>query len=429
MGATEHRELAYYLGLGAGSGKAAARLFRQRVPKRFAWLVDALGQPFRGWDGDADSALWYLFRLVFAGMVDVTTVSVGHSPARDRERARNQQVLNEALATFGAAACVDQEQHAAESDGHVHLDTALPGLRCGIPLDHVPEGLSYKGDLDQLQRNAAVVFELPVGPLEAPLEIGYTDPSRTFKHLCRYGSVARWPYGVDSLVVLSVSEWGHPVLHDMLDRDLALLASRREVEVIRPVNHRIDVWRMRLQLLDATSHLPPEQAANRYQAVKADISQLAETLAAGKPPQNSGIPVTVGPGFRFSARDALGLEPQAWSYLSPDARLEIAGRAYGFHRPAPDDEFTVAIRAIALYHQAMADLDAGKPVGACVKTLTHGAGAALPIVLSGMLTDDDFDDLHGRMTKAEEPAAVIARVLEAVQVAARIYRRWPDLDA
>jgi hypothetical protein len=50
-------------------------------------------------------------------------------------------------------------------------------------------------------------------------------------------------------------------------------------------------------------------------------------------------------------------------------------------------------------------------------------------VLGKMLMDDDFDDLHGRVTSATGPAAVFARVLEAVQVAARVYRRRPDLDA
>jgi hypothetical protein len=112
----------------------------------------------------------------------------------------------------------------------------------------------------------------------------------------------------------------------------------------------------------------------------------------------------------------------------PDWRLPV-GSTTSTVQPPDDDVFAVAIRAIALHHQAMSDLDAGRPVGACVQTLAHEAGAALPTVLGGMLTDDDFDDLHGRVTSAEEPAAVIAGVLEAVQVAARVYRRWPDLDA
>jgi hypothetical protein len=232
------------------------------------------------------------------------------------------------------------------------------------------------------------------------------------------------------LIVLSVNDWGRPVLHDLLGDDLAIVTPQREVEIIEPVNHRIDVWRLRLQLLDATSHLPPEEAAHRFHDLKADIGRLVDTVAAGKPPEESGLPITVGPGLGFSLRDALGLEPRAWGYLSPDAGLEIAGRVYDFHRPRPDDhEFTAAIRTIATYRTALAGLEAGRAAETCVKDLAVAAGAALPTVLGAMLGDDEVDELHERVSDADRPSEVIADILGVVETAARVYGRWPDHSA
>ena len=36
----------------------------------------------------------------------------------------------------------------------------------------------------------------------APLEVGYTRPSRTLLHLTEFGAVARWPYGHDVITLL-----------------------------------------------------------------------------------------------------------------------------------------------------------------------------------------------------------------------------------
>jgi len=47
--------------------------------------------------------------------------------------------------------------------------------------------------------------ELPGGG-GAPIEVGYTQGSRTLMHFAEYGCLARWPYGQECLTLL----WRHP---------------------------------------------------------------------------------------------------------------------------------------------------------------------------------------------------------------------------
>src|ERR1035441_2899488 len=48
-------------------------------------------------------------------------------------------------------------------------------------------------------------IELPAGG-GAPIEVGYTQSSRTLMHLAEYGCIARWPYDQDYIILL----WRHP---------------------------------------------------------------------------------------------------------------------------------------------------------------------------------------------------------------------------
>jgi hypothetical protein len=143
-----------------------------------------------------------------SGRVRRTAIQVGVTPGADRDHARNQQKLTDALAGWGFEADVQPSTGGRTDDGDV----------------------TWAGDLGLLspaEVDAGVPPAAVLGPGRASLEIGYTLPSRTYTHLYERGAVWRWPYGSDRLTLLAaVAEhdegWWIKPLHLDVDWDLAL---------------------------------------------------------------------------------------------------------------------------------------------------------------------------------------------------------------
>lgn len=95
-------------------------------------------------------------------------------PRPDRYGVENERALNDGLAGTGLHATVD-----------------------GSPGQTDDGVLTWTIDLPLVSRQEAkdvAVPEVAITPGSAPLEIGYTLPSRTLTHLLTTGAVWRWPY-------------------------------------------------------------------------------------------------------------------------------------------------------------------------------------------------------------------------------------------
>jgi hypothetical protein len=142
-------------------------------------LVDVFGQPWRGWDVGQLFALACLDHLVTKGYATISEHYIAATPKSDKFRAANQAALRAHLDPQTTVS-VDESQKGAEMDGWLSWKKAIP---------------AHNADSSGL--------EVPIGG--APLEIGNTDASTTCLHLSRRGAVARWPYGHDTLYVLTTN--------------------------------------------------------------------------------------------------------------------------------------------------------------------------------------------------------------------------------
>jgi hypothetical protein len=128
--------------------------------------VDAIGQPYTGWDIGQVAVLGKVHTLFANGLIGSIRVKVGAEPSQDAARDANRAKLQQ-----------------------------LPD--CFVTMVH--DGLSHDGD-GIFSWQPAVAEDLPGGwAKSAPLEIGHTDASRTFIHLAEHGVIARWPYGSEDI--------------------------------------------------------------------------------------------------------------------------------------------------------------------------------------------------------------------------------------
>jgi len=148
----------------------------------------AIGQTWRG--EESLEQLWcrgQIERAFLTGQVRRTTFRVVGGPHADEMVEKNQAVLDAALGAFSLAASVHGSVGGGVDDGDVAWSA---------PLEVLSEEEARAG------RGAAAVLE----PGIAPLEIGYTLPSRTLAHLFQEGAVWRWPYGSEQLWLLAAVE-------------------------------------------------------------------------------------------------------------------------------------------------------------------------------------------------------------------------------
>jgi hypothetical protein len=149
----------------------------------WSWLVDAFGQPYRDcWSVGQLATLARLLLFHGSGQLFESRHKVGDAPSLDRYRDVNQRKLDRLQGLIRAT--VDRTQHGAEGDGIVEWASSLVG----------------RG----LDGSQVVTNEIATG--RTVLEIGHTSCARTMMHLIDRGSVARWAYFAEDLVIL----WLHP---------------------------------------------------------------------------------------------------------------------------------------------------------------------------------------------------------------------------
>lgn len=148
------------------------------------------------WQMDQMCCAVAMHAFVNAGFYAQCEIPVGAVPGSDRDREGNAASLAALEHPFQAQ--VDMTQNGAGQDGFLHWTQPIVATRStGVAL------------LEPQHGETAVVAPRTIGAGRAPLEIGYTLPSRTLAHLKREGRVARWPY--DSEIITLVINLPRPV--------------------------------------------------------------------------------------------------------------------------------------------------------------------------------------------------------------------------
>lgn len=126
---------------------------------------------------------------VAAGNFACYPLRVASGPGPDADRDSNAALLAGLRDPFHAE--VHPSQHGGDQDGTLRWDRPIVAVRStGFAL------------LDPLHGEEPLMKPCVLDPGTAPLEIGYTKPSRTLAHLVTEGSVARWPYGSNVMTLI-----------------------------------------------------------------------------------------------------------------------------------------------------------------------------------------------------------------------------------
>lgn len=194
-------------------------------PSRYKPLFHALGRPHegKGWEA-THGAFYFLLWALFAGTIDIAVLNVGTRASDDNQRDANQHALDQ-LVQFGIRATVDKEQNGSkgEPDGWFTSSAPLMGTRQNDPSAHD----IFDGSWPQQWRQRVWISSLA----QVPLEIGDSYPSRTYRHLCEYQAVARWPKWPGKLLfILMLNEHGHDdgafPIRDLPDMHISMLNSK-----------------------------------------------------------------------------------------------------------------------------------------------------------------------------------------------------------
>ncbi|MCJ0869010.1 hypothetical protein [Streptomyces sp. AP-93] len=218
-------------------------------------LIPAMGKPHSGrWDTESDAVLWYLLRLYITGNLVMAHIPVGATPLGDKERRRNQEILDQAQLR-GVTAVVDQQQSGAPCDGWVRIKAA--GMCERLTFKDTHRGTSHFS-MDGVEFTPHVE-----GDRGIPLEIGNSDITRTLAHLRQYGAVVRWPYGSDNMILLTlhgdVKVMG---LDAFFAKDMRANVDKTQ-SLVLGITSAMDEALYVSQISDALFDLPPEVAADR----------------------------------------------------------------------------------------------------------------------------------------------------------------------
>lgn len=127
---------------------------------------------------DVAYAFTIIHEAIFDGDVVFARIPVGAVPSSDRSTKENNNSLQKISGPFKA----NFYGGPGDQDG---------SLSWSVPIEAVSAAS---------QKLATVV----VPPRSAPLEVGTTKASRTWLHLAQERCIARWPYGLDRIVLLVV---------------------------------------------------------------------------------------------------------------------------------------------------------------------------------------------------------------------------------
>lgn len=168
--------------------KAKAWLYGD-TPEQFVSLIGQTQRSARYWPLHQVAAFAYVVSQLASGQFAKRRIKVGRTPGPDADRVGNATSLLGLDQPFRAD--LDMTQNGADSDGQLSWDQSVTLWRAtNVPIygAHVMHGTIHA--------------PFDVLPHSVPLEVGYTQPSRTLAHLLVEGAVARWPYEDDEICLL-----------------------------------------------------------------------------------------------------------------------------------------------------------------------------------------------------------------------------------
>jgi len=142
--------------------------------------VDAIGQVFRcrpaSWPAEQIAAFAVVHGWITTGRIAVVTIKGASGPGADACREDNAAELAELPKPFRAD--LNMTQNCADDDGTMTWDEPV------------------------MANVAGSLALIPPATVPVPLEVGTSDPSRTFLHVFQEGGVARWAYGQHEIWIL-----------------------------------------------------------------------------------------------------------------------------------------------------------------------------------------------------------------------------------
>lgn len=177
-----------------------------------AWFIDTVGQDYRyhasKWDMEQVLMLMVVHMDIIGGKVGLVDVCLWDGPSRDTDREGNQAGLD--LLPDPFVGRVDEAQYGTDSDGW--LEWSEP-IRVEVATGRTTTGPNG--------RPAPILVTVMVRPQRVPIEIGYTQPSRTLAHIREGFGVARWPYSHEKVRIFLNMEhlmpevvWSHDAVRD-----------------------------------------------------------------------------------------------------------------------------------------------------------------------------------------------------------------------
>jgi len=174
-----------------GSAAAFTETLRTLRTGHYDSTIGQTHQSPRYWPNHQIAAYMRVYAELAVGNYAFGWVHVGATPGPDADREENADKLRN-LAP-GIHAEVDLAQNMADQDGSLTWTDPMRGLKLS--------GATYRAACG-VGEQPFITFPCDLAPRWAPLEIGYTLPSRTMLHMIEDGAVARWAYGSDKIVVL-----------------------------------------------------------------------------------------------------------------------------------------------------------------------------------------------------------------------------------
>jgi hypothetical protein len=157
---------------------------------------DVFMQKYMGKPDFADAyAFAGLHMLMCSGEIASFKVDIGKSPLLDSQTEENNRILNVLQRSRSSpkfrAVFVPGKGGSADDDGIFSWADCVDASIITEPPN----------------KTARVVLD----PMQVPLEVGYTEASKTLIHLRGEGGVARWPYGHNELTILVLCEDDNPL--------------------------------------------------------------------------------------------------------------------------------------------------------------------------------------------------------------------------
>lgn len=183
-------------GAAAMFAATTSRLRSGSYDQRYAaWIGQTQRHPAY-WPRHQVAAYLDVHSRIASGEVAKVQAYVGATPGPDADRESNAAKLRQVHPRFRAD--LDATQNGADSDGTLSWDAPITLERS--------TGAAFIDDHDT---HHPVISPYSVRPGSAPLEVGYTLPSRTMAHLDVEGAVARWAYDDDRVcLLLNVAKLG-----------------------------------------------------------------------------------------------------------------------------------------------------------------------------------------------------------------------------